>query len=203
MENRIIGAVMPFIVSAAFCFPWKVTEANTAVSSTRVSTENRNDTLSKYAAIANDSSKITANFNGKSVKAGCTRNSCSLYADVDKSQQKMDVYVSGELLYTFPVSTGKTGHPTPDMDLRPQGPLYVKYTSSKFPEGDYEGLGNMPYVVFLKDGYAIHGTTPGSIRKLGSKASHGCVRLHPDDARTFYELVKSYGLPNTWVSVHQ
>ena len=34
----------------------------------------------------------------------------------------------------------------------------------------------MPYSVFFRGGYAIHGT--GYVKQLGRPASHGCVRLH-------------------------
>ena len=138
----------------------------------------------------------------KSYKGNCRKEGCNLFAEIDKSEQVMYVYVSGELQNTFPVSTGKTGHETPNLDLRPSGPMYRSYTSTKYPEGDYQGMGNMPYAVFLRGGYAIHGTTKGSIPKLGSKASHGCVRLHPEDASVFFDMVKSIGLENTWVTIH-
>lgn len=99
------------------------------------------------------------------------------------------------------MSTGKGKYETPELNLRPSGPVFIKYTSRKFPGGNYQGLGNMPYAVFLRGGYAIHGTTPGNFPKLGTKASHGCIRLHPDNAKIFNELVKVIGLENTWVSV--
>ena len=59
----------------------------------------------------------------------------------------------------------------------------------------------MPYAVFVKGGYAIHGTTPGNFSKLGRRASHGCIRMPPDNAKIFYELVKKIGLQNTWVTI--
>ena len=49
----------------------------------------------------------------------------------------------------------------------------------------------MPYSLFFHGGYAIHGTY--SIRQLGRPASHGCVRLHPANARALFSLVRSYG----------
>ncbi len=57
----------------------------------------------------------------------------------------------------------------------------------------------MPWSVFFYKGYAIHGTT--EISQLGRPASHGCVRLHPDNARIFYDLVNAYGKANTRISV--
>ncbi len=133
----------------------------------------------------------------------CHEESCSLYAHVIKSRQTLYLYLDGELRDSFAVSTGKKDYTTPDMSVRPRGPYFTRYTSRKFPGGNYKGLGNMPYAVFVKGGYAIHGTTPGNFSKLGSIASHGCIRLHPDNARVFYELVKIFGLQNTWVKVSE
>ncbi|MFN8243293.1 MAG: L,D-transpeptidase [Ferruginibacter sp.] len=134
-------------------------------------------------------------------KDTCRGKDCLLYAEVNKASQRLLLYMGGELVDSFRVSTGKKDYETPEMDTRPAGPLFQKYISKKFPGGNYRGLGNMPYAVFIRNGYAIHGTTLGNIRKLGSPASHGCIRLHPDNARVFYELVKLTGLAHTWVTV--
>ncbi len=131
----------------------------------------------------------------------CKRNECFLFAEILKSKQILNLYIDGELTDSFKVSTGIKGFETPNINTRPAGPLFKKYTSKKFPGGNYQGLGNMPYAVFVKGGYAIHGTTPGNFSKLGRRASHGCVRMHPDNAKIFYELVKRIGLENTWVTI--
>lgn len=137
-----------------------------------------------------------------SVKITCREKDCMLFAEIDKSKQLMYVYLLGELKDSFKVSTGLAKkYETPAMSLRPYGPVLTKYTSKKFPGGNYLGLGNMPYAVFLQNGYAIHGTTTGNFSKLGTRASHGCVRLHPDNAKIFNALVKTVGLNNTWVSI--
>lgn len=132
----------------------------------------------------------------------CKGKECLVYAEVDKANQKLYLWLMGELKDSFLVSTGKgKKYDTPAMSLHPEGPVVTKYTSKKYPGGNYQGLGNMPYAVFLTDGYAIHGTTPGSFAKLGTPASHGCVRLHPDNAKVFNALVKSVGINQTWVTI--
>ncbi|HEY6062414.1 MAG TPA: L,D-transpeptidase [Chitinophagaceae bacterium] len=135
------------------------------------------------------------------VNTYCRERECPLFAAINKSKQMLYLFIDGELKDSFPVSTGMKKYRTPDLNVRPSGPLFTKYTSRKFPGGNYKGLGNMPYAVFVRGGYAIHGTTPGNFSKLGTVASHGCIRLHPDNARIFYELVKLFGLDHTWVSV--
>lgn len=136
-----------------------------------------------------------------STRSACRAMECPLVAEVIKSKQTLYVYIGGAVKDSFAVSTGVPGRETPDMNQRPSGPVLIRYTSTKFPGGNYRGLGNMPYAVFVKGGYAIHGTTPGNFVKLGTRASHGCIRLHPDNAKIFYELVNIAGLKNTWVII--
>ena len=51
----------------------------------------------------------------------------------------------------------------------------------------------MPHAVFFtKDGHAIHGTY--ETKRLGKPASHGCVRLSPENAALLYALVEKTGL---------
>jgi hypothetical protein len=135
------------------------------------------------------------------LNSGCREKECPVYAEVIKSVQKLYLYIEGELKDSFKVSTGARGYETPAMNLRPSGPVFTKYTSKKFPGGNYEGLGNMPYAVFLRGGYAIHGTTKGNFSKLGTPASHGCIRLHPNNAKIFNGIIKLAGVENTWVKI--
>ncbi len=132
---------------------------------------------------------------------GCRREACAVYARVSKSAQRLDLYVNGVLQGQFPTSTGVAGRGTPDFDQHPNGRIYDRYTSTKFPGGDYNGLGNMPYAVFISGGFAIHGTGQGNWKKLGKPASHGCIRIHPDNALRFNRLVRQYGASNTWITV--
>jgi lipoprotein-anchoring transpeptidase ErfK/SrfK len=126
-----------------------------------------------------------------------------VWADVSKTDQRLYLYIEGACVDTFKVSTGTKGHETPLMDRRPSGPAFRKYTSKKYPGGNYNGFGNMPFVVFVQGGYGIHGTTLGNIPKLGKKASHGCVRVHPDNAKIFNELVSAAGVENCWVTIRE
>ena len=87
------------------------------------------------------------------------------------------------------------------MDRHPDGRVYTAHTSGKYPGGDYKGLGNMPYAVFIYRSYAIHGTPEGNWKYLGAKASHGCIRIHPDYAQYFNSIVRDAGVANVWVTV--
>lgn len=137
----------------------------------------------------------------RSATGGCYRSSCAVYAYVRRSDQKMYLYVNGNPYAEYLVSTGAPGHDTPNFDRHPNGRVYDKYSSSTFPGGNYAGLGNMPYAVFIQGGFAVHGTPKGNWSKLGRKASHGCVRIHPDNAFTFNRLVRQYGVDNVWITI--
>lgn len=143
--------------------------------------------------------------------ADCFQFSCKVYIDIQKSLQTATLYVDGQMVNEWKVSTGKNEvdkkgnlikkRETPNFDRHPDGRVYDKYSSSKYPGGDYNGLGNMPYAVFIKGGFALHGTPKGNWSKLGTKASHGCIRQHPDNAKIFNRLVREHGVRNTWVTV--
>jgi lipoprotein-anchoring transpeptidase ErfK/SrfK len=130
-----------------------------------------------------------------------THQAAAIWADVSKKDQRLYLYVEGQCVDTFKISSGDKNHKTPNIDRRPCGPQFQKYTSKKYPGGNYNGLGNMPYVLFVQGGYGLHGTTVGNIKRLGTPASHGCIRLHPDNAKIIFELAKAVGVENTWVTI--
>ncbi len=113
-------------------------------------------------------------------------------ARIDLSDQTMTVYVNEKLSYVFKVSTGRKGYGTPT------GQWDAKWLSPRHRSKKYHNA-PMPWSVFFHGGYAVHGTT--EVRRLGRPASHGCVRLHPANAKIFYKLVKENGRENTLVSV--
>ena len=57
----------------------------------------------------------------------------------------------------------------------------------------------MPHSIFFHGGFAIHGSY--EISRLGGPASHGCIRLHPDNAATLYALVQQQGMEATTIVV--
>ncbi len=115
-----------------------------------------------------------------------------LVARVSLDSQVMHVYHHGQLLYEWPVSTARAGKITPTGQWRPQW-LSRNHRSSRYNNAP------MPYSVFYSGHYAIHGTN--EISRLGRPASAGCVRLHPDNARKFFEMVRTEGMEQTRVVV--
>ena len=112
--------------------------------------------------------------------------SAGVVVQIDNSAQRMRVYVDGGLAYVWPVSTARRGYWTPP------GNYYVQRMARMWYSRKYD-MSPMPHSLFFYGGYAIHGT--GAIRQLGRPASHGCVRLHPANARALYQLVGSTAAP--------
>lgn len=102
---------------------------------------------------------------------------------VDKTAQRLTVEVDGMTRYAWPVSTARWGYRTPNGSYRPQ------WLARKWFSREYD-WSPMPYSIFFNGGYAIHGSY--EISRLGSPASHGCIRLHPDNAAVLFALVKAY-----------
>jgi lipoprotein-anchoring transpeptidase ErfK/SrfK len=105
-------------------------------------------------------------------------------AKIDLSQQKMRVYVNGRHQYTWAVSTGRGRYRTPTGSYSVKR-MHARYYSRKYNNAP------MPHSLFFRGGYAVHGTT--HISALGRPASHGCVRLHPSNARKLFNLVRRHG----------
>ena len=115
-----------------------------------------------------------------------------IVAKINLSTQRMDVYVDGSPRYRWPVSTARAGYHTPTGTFKPIA--LVRYHRSTIYSGS-----PMPYSIFFLRGYAIHGSY--EIKHLGSPASHGCVRLHPSNAKALYSLVSAYGRGNTMIQI--
>jgi lipoprotein-anchoring transpeptidase ErfK/SrfK len=118
--------------------------------------------------------------------------SASVVAVVDVSTQQMTVTVDGGPYAVWKVSTARRGYYTPRGSFRPKY-LKLMHYSRKYDNSP------MPYSVFFSGGYAIHGTQ--YVRRLGSPASHGCIRLYTANAANLYYLIKRYGQSNTSIRV--
>lgn len=108
-----------------------------------------------------------------------------------------------KLLHMWLVSTGKEeqivapsgrelGTHTPDgMFKLDRGRFYKDYMSRQWQSP-------MPNAMFFDwqtegrpSGLAIHGSDANGEKALGSRASHGCIRLSAENARTLFELIQA------------
>jgi hypothetical protein len=113
--------------------------------------------------------------------------------EIDKGTQRMTVTVDGAPRYTWPVSTGTLDRATPAGSFQPFR-LVAEHFSKEWDNAA------MPHSIFFTQaGHAIHGSQ--AVARLGTPASHGCVRLSPSNATTLYGLVEWEGLQNTRVVI--
>jgi hypothetical protein len=112
---------------------------------------------------------------------------------IDQNSQLMTVSVDGVQRYHWPVSTGIPSRATPDGSFRAFR-MEASHFSKEFDDAP------MPHSIFFtKIGHAIHGTD--SEGRLGTPASHGCVRLSKANAAALYALVQQQGVLNTTVTL--
>ena len=130
---------------------------------------------------------------GALIAASAAPAGAAVVVTIDKSSQRMKVEVDNTLRWIWPVSTGQLAHDTPN----------GRYTAFRM-EADHFSKewddAPMPHSIFFSPkGHAIHGYL--NTRRIGTPASHGCVRLEPGNAARLYALVEKEGLPNTKVVV--
>jgi hypothetical protein len=112
---------------------------------------------------------------------------------IDKNAQLMTVAVDGVQRYQWPVSTGIPSRETPNGSFQTFR-MEEDHFSKEFDDAP------MPHSIFFtKIGHAIHGTDSES--RLGTPASHGCVRLSKANAATLYAMVEKDGVLNTTVTL--
>lgn len=111
---------------------------------------------------------------------------------VDKSRQRIQIFKKGVPLYDWEVSTARQGKTTPT------GTWTAQWLSKDHKSSLYNNA-PMPYSIFFNGHYAIHGTD--AVDRLGSPASAGCVRLHPDNAKVLFAMVQDVGKSNFAVRI--
>lgn len=130
---------------------------------------------------------------GLSVLAAGSAAEAKINITVDKDSQTMTVVQDGVEKYRWPVSSGLPSYETPNGNFQTFR-MEEDHYSKEFDEAP------MPNSIFFtKRGHAIHGTD--SVNRLGSPASHGCVRLSRANAATLFAMVKADGVLNTTVNL--
>lgn len=116
----------------------------------------------------------------------------TIIAVVDKSDQKLHLFENGLKKYTWDVSTARNGKVTPTGTWNAQW-------LSKYHKSSIYNNAPMPYSIFYDGNFAIHGTD--QIGRLGTPASSGCVRLHPENAAVLFAMVEQAGKSNFAIKV--
>jgi lipoprotein-anchoring transpeptidase ErfK/SrfK len=159
------------------------------------------ETMSPRLMVQGDGAQLLMNIRIRFLfLAACIALTCStidsaradITVRIQLSQQTMNVAVDGIDFATWPVSTARRGYRTPVGTYKPYQLERMHY-SRLYDDSP------MPYSIFFRGGYAIHGTM--EVQSLGRAVSHGCVRLSPDNARSLFELVQSHGAASTRIEI--
>lgn len=122
-----------------------------------------------------------------------TAANAEVYITVIKSVQRMYVETP-EDSFEWKVSTAREEYTTPTGQFQPYL-LKTMHYSKKYDNAP------MPNSIFFYGGYAIHATY--DIKHLGRPASHGCIRLSPQNAKWLFQIVKENGMENTYIEIRE
>ncbi len=117
------------------------------------------------------------------------------------SGRTLSVIRDGETVKTYDVAVGAAAHPTPTgtFNIRkmvwnpawvPPDENWAKGSSAKGPGHPANPMKTVK-IFFKEPDYYIHGT--GATESLGSAASHGCLRMDPNDAAEVALMVMENG----------
>ena len=120
----------------------------------------------------------------------------------DLSARKLTVKRGDSTLKVYSVAVGQDRYPTPtgDFTIRrivwnpswhpPPGSAWAKGKTAKGP-GEPGNPMKVVKIFFHDPDYYIHGT--GDVESLGSAASHGCLRMDPDEVADLAKLIMDHG----------
>jgi lipoprotein-anchoring transpeptidase ErfK/SrfK len=128
------------------------------------------------------------------------------------SQKRLYVLRRGRITTWYDVAIGKELHPTPTGNFTVKrliwNPAWVppdeEWARDKQPRGPKDPANPMKAVkiFFREPDYYIHGT--GDLASLGSAASHGCLRMHPEQAaRLAQSLMDLSGVSWDWSRIRR
>lgn len=107
---------------------------------------------------------------------------------VDRSDQKLYAYDGDELFMEASISTGLELSPTPRGEFTIFRKTPSRYMQGPLPyitNSDYYDLPGVPWnLYFTEQGAVIHGAYWHN--SFGSRYSHGCVNMDPNEAQTLY-----------------
>lgn len=118
------------------------------------------------------------------------------WIDINLFEQTVVAYEGDRMVYATLMSSGLPRWPTEKGLTR----LWAKVRVGKMSGGergdDYYFLEDVPWIMYFKDAYALHGAYWHD--KFGFPHSHGCVNLSLPDAQWFFEWVTPTAGPNNW-----
>lgn len=125
----------------------------------------------------------------------------TLSLKADLTTNMLYVYQGDKEVASYVVSPGKDAHPTPRGSFKikklvwnpawvPPDEEWARKKTAK-PAGHPENPMKVVKIFFKEPDYYIHGTS--EVNKLGMDASHGCLRMAPEDIAQVAKWVMEHG----------
>ena len=144
----------------------------------------------------------TAQTAGREVESAAVSADAPLLLKADLSARMLTVTRGDSVLKTYSVAVGQDRYPTPTgtFTIRkivwnpswhpPPGSDWAKGKKAKGP-GEPGNPMKVVKIFFKEPDYYIHGTD--AVESLGDAASHGCLRMDPDEVADLAELIMEHG----------
>ena len=124
-----------------------------------------------------------------------------IWVEADLSERKLKIKQGDSTLEEYPVAIGKGSMPTPkgkysirkivwNPDWIPPNSPWAKDKKPQ-PAGAKDNPMKLVKIFFREPDFYIHGT--GDVESLGAAASHGCLRMDPDDAYRVARYLMEHG----------
>jgi lipoprotein-anchoring transpeptidase ErfK/SrfK len=105
---------------------------------------------------------------------------------VNLSDQWLYAYEGNQMVFDAPVATGRDGMETPTGNFAIYAKLPMQ-TMDGVTDGEYWVVPNVPHVMYIYGGVALHGTYWHNLFGTGARPSHGCVNLPLKSAAWLYK----------------
>jgi L,D-transpeptidase ErfK/SrfK len=130
-----------------------------------------------------------------------------MWVEANLGSRKLAIRKGDSLVREFDIAIGHPDHPTPTGEFTIRkliwNPAWIppdeKWARGKrpTPPGAKDNPMKMVKIFFREPDYYIHGT--GSMESLGEAASHGCLRMDPNDAAEMaLMLMDNSGISKDW-----
>jgi len=118
------------------------------------------------------------------------------------SEKRLKMYEADTLVWQYPISDGTGGYPTPTGQYKirklvwnpswtpPPGAAWAKKYTAKEP-GHPANPMKVVKIFFREPDFYIHGTAETG--RLGTAASHGCIRMDPEHVAEVAQFVMNHG----------
>jgi hypothetical protein len=108
------------------------------------------------------------------------------HINVNLSTQWLTAYEGDIPVYSAPIATGRDGFNTPAGNFAVYDKLPMQ-TMRGSARGETWNVPNVPWVMYVVGGVALHGTYWHNAFGTGARMSHGCINLTIEDAQWLYE----------------